>query len=94
MHSILKNISVYKPEVVLMYGMDNINFLKKSVRAFFPAAKFRMMKGIKRQTPQYHRTDFNGTTLLITTQIPALKHNRIETGFDWYGFGKLVKGAG
>ena len=26
MHSILANISMYKPEVVLMYGMDNINF--------------------------------------------------------------------
>ena len=74
-----------------MYGMDNINLLKKSVQGFFHAAKFKMVKGIKRQTPQHHRTDFNGTTLLITTQIPALRHNRIETGFDWYEFGKLVK---
>ena len=89
--TILENISVYKPEVVLMYGMDNINQLKNSVLEFFPAAKFRMVKGIKLQTPQYHRTDFNGTTLLITTQVPALRHNRIETGFDWYGFGKLVR---
>ena len=91
MHHILKNISVYKPEVVLMYGMDNINLLKKSVQEFFPDAKFRMVKAIKREIPQYHQADFNGITLLITTQIPALRHNRIETGFDWYEFGKLVK---
>jgi len=91
MHSILKNIGIYKPEVVLMYGMDNVNLLKKSVHEFFPAAKFKMVKAVKRQIPQHHRADFNGTTLLITTQIPALRHNRIETGFDWYGFGKLVK---
>jgi len=91
MHSILKNINIYKPEVVLMYGMDNINLLKKSVQEFFYSAKFKMVKAIKRQTPQHHRADFNGTTLLITTQIPALRHNRIETGFDWYQFGKIVK---
>jgi len=29
--------------------------------------------------------------MLITTQIPALRHNRIETGFDWGEFGKKVK---
>jgi hypothetical protein len=29
--------------------------------------------------------------MLITTQIPALRHNRIETGFDWQAFGKSVK---
>ncbi len=91
MHSILKNISVYKPEVVLMYGMDNINLLKKSVHELFPSAKFKMVKAIKRQIPQHHRADFNGTTILITTQIPALRHNRVDTGFDWYKFGKLVK---
>ena len=89
-HNILKNISVYKPEVVLMYGMDNINSLKESVHEFFPTAKFKMVKAIKQQIPQHHRADINGTTLLITTQIPALRHNRIETGFDWYKFGKLA----
>jgi hypothetical protein len=89
--SILQNMSVHKPEVVLMYGMDNINLLKKSVQDFFPAAKFKMVKAIKKQIPQHHRADFGGTSLLITTQIPALRHNRIETGFDWYGFGKLVR---
>jgi hypothetical protein len=96
MHTILENISMYKPEVVLMYGMDNINLLKKSVEEFFHITNFKMVraiipKAIGRQIPQHHRTEFNGTILLITTQIPALKHNRIETGFDWYEFGKLVK---
>ena len=91
MQTILKNISVYNPEVVLMYGMDNINLLKKSVQGYFPSATFKMVKAVKRLIPQYHRADFNGTTLLITTQIPALRHNRIETGFDWYEFGKLSK---
>ena len=91
MHRILQNISDYKPEVVLMYGMDNINLLKKTVHDFFHAAKFKMVKAIKQQIPQHHRTDFNETILLITTQIPALRHNRVETGFDWYEFGKLVK---
>jgi hypothetical protein len=91
MHTILENIRTYKPEVVLMYGMDNINLLKKSVEEFFQKTNFKMVKAIKRQIPQHHRAEFDGTTFLITTQVPALKHNRVETGFDWYGFGKLVK---
>lgn len=89
--SILHNIREYKPEVVVMYGMDSINTLKESVHAFFPASQFKMVKAIKRQTPQHHRADLDGTTLVITTQIPALRHNRIETGFDWQEFGKKVK---
>ncbi len=88
--TILKNINIYKPEVVLMYGMENINLLKNSVQEFFHDVKFRMVKGVKQQIPQHHRADFNGTTLIITTQIPSLRHNRVETGFDWYGFGKDV----
>jgi hypothetical protein len=101
MRSILSNISAYKPEVVLMYGMDNINMLKKSVQEFFNGAKFKMIKAtispdsyreaIGRQIPQHHRAELNGTTMLITTQIPALRHNRIETGFDWEEFGKRVR---
>ena len=87
---ILRNISEYKPEVVLMYGMNNINTLKKSVQEFFQGAKFKMVNATKRQIPQHHRTEFNGTTLFITTQIPALRHNRVETGFDWYAFGKMA----
>jgi hypothetical protein len=90
--SILHNISAYKPEVVLMYGMNNINRLKESVQAFFPGAKFKTVKGTKLQIPQHHRTEIDGTTLLITTQIPALRHNRIETGFDWHAFGKITAG--
>ena len=89
--TILENISKYKPEVVLMYGMENINSLKKSVEKFFHVPSFKMVRGRKRQTPQYHRIVINETLLLITTQIPALKHRRIETGFDWCEFGKLVK---
>jgi hypothetical protein len=91
MRSILSNISAYKPEVVLMYGMDNINTLKKSVQDFFDGANFKMIKATKRQIPQHHRADLNGTTMLITTQIPGLRHNRIESGFDWEEFGKRVK---
>jgi hypothetical protein len=91
MHTILENIQVHKPEVVMMYGMENINLLKKSILEFFPNSKFTMVKGIKQQIPQHHRANFIGTTLLITTQIPALRHNRIETGFDWFTFGQSVK---
>jgi hypothetical protein len=98
MHTILENISMYKPQAVLMYGMDNINLLKKSVEEFFQKANFKMVKAIipkeiGSKIPQHHWTKFDGTTLLITTQIPALKHNRVETGFDWYAFGKLVKAS-
>lgn len=89
---ILDNIKVYKPEIVLMYGMENINTLKSSVQDFFPSAKFKMVKAIKQQIPQHHRAELNGTILLITTQIPALRHNRIETGFNWEEFGRMVKG--
>ncbi len=91
MHQFLTNISVYKPEIVLMYGMDNVNLIKQSIQEYFPETKFKMFKAVGRLTPQHHRTTINGTELLITTQIPALKHNRVETGFDWYGFGKQVK---
>jgi hypothetical protein len=89
--NILGNISTYKPELVLMYGMGNINVLKRSVQEVFDGASFKMIKAIKQQVPQHHRADVNGTTMLITTQIPALRHNRIETGFDWETFGKKVK---
>lgn len=88
---ILHNISAYKPEAVLMYGMENINVLKRSVQAFFPTAKFKMVKAIARQIPQHHRAELGGTAMFITTQIPALRHNRIETGFDWQEFGKATR---
>ena len=88
---ILNKIRDHRPELVLMYSMSNINVMKNSVQEFFHDAKFKMVKGAKLETPQHHRADFNGTTLLITTQQPTLRHNRIETGFDWYEFGKKVK---
>lgn len=92
--TILSNISKHKPELVLMYGMDNINTLKESVQDFFSQAKFKMVKAIKQQIPQHHLTNLNGTKLIITTQIPALRHNRIETGFDWEAFGNSINEPG
>ena len=91
MNGILQNISSFRPEVVVMYGMNNINILKQSAQEFFPAAKFKMVKAVKQKIPQHHRADLDGTTLLITTQIPGLRHNRIETGFDWQEFGRSIK---
>lgn len=91
MRTILSNISTYKPELVAMYGMSNINTLKKSIQESFEGANFKMINATKRQIPQHHRAELNGTTMLITTQIPALRHNRIETGFDWRAFGRMVK---
>jgi hypothetical protein len=90
MQMILSNINTYKPEVVLMYGMENINKIKKSIQEFFHGANFNMIKAEKQQIPQHHRVDLNGTLVLITTQFPALRHNRIETGFDWEAFGRKV----
>ncbi len=91
MQTILHNIRTYKPKVVLMYGMDNINVLKESVQAFFVEAKFKQIKAIKGQIPQHHLADLGGTKLIVTTQIPALRHNRIETGFDWEALGKNLR---
>lgn len=90
-HNILSSIGAHKPNLVLMYGMADINTLKKSVQEFFPETQFKMIKATKREIPQHHRANINGTTLLITTQIPALRHNRVESGFDWEAFGKKVK---
>ena len=90
-NTILVNMRKHKPSVVLMYEMNNINTLKESVREFFPGAEFQLVKAIKRVIPQHHRANLNGTTLLITTQVPALRHNRIETGFDWEEVGKLAR---
>lgn len=88
---ILTQMKTHKPQVVLMYGMSNINGLKKSVQDLYPIAKFKMVKGTKLEIPQHHITRLDTTTLVITTQIPALKHNRAETGFDWREFGEQVK---
>jgi hypothetical protein len=88
---ILENMSTSKPEAVLMYGMNNINTLKQTIQEFFPGVKFKMIKAIKQKIPQHHLAEINGTILLITTQIPALRHNRIESGFDWEEVGKMVR---
>ncbi len=89
---IFSKMKEYQPEVVVMYGMNNIERLKQSVKEFFPDIQFKRTKAIPRQIPSHLRADLRGTTLLITTQIPALRHNRIETGFDWEAFGKMVRG--
>lgn len=75
--TILSQVDTYKPEVVLFYGMNNINGLKESIGNFFAGVKFKMVKQIKLQLPQHHHAEVNGTKLLITTQIPALRHNRV-----------------
>lgn len=93
MQTILSKIKIHKPEVVLMYGMKNISSMKKSVQDFFSDVKFTQGKGIKLQIPQHHRADINGTALIITTQIPALRHGRIETGFEWEEFGRRVRAS-
>jgi hypothetical protein len=89
--TILNNIATHKPDLVLMYAMSNINALKGAVQDCFHDARFSMVKASKQHTPQYHRAEINGTVLLITTQLPALRHGRIETGFDWYAFGESLR---
>ncbi|MBL7872519.1 MAG: hypothetical protein JNM78_12960 [Cyclobacteriaceae bacterium] len=89
-NTILSNIKTYKPSVVVMYGMNNITALKQSVQESFEGVTFKMIKAIKLQIPQHHRAHINGTTLVITTQVPTLRHNRIESGFDWQAFGEVV----
>lgn len=89
-NGILQRLREHKPDLVLMYGMSNINTLKKSIQQFSPAS-FKSVKAVKQQIPHHHRAEINGTTLLLTTQIPALRHNRVETGFDWKEFGKRVR---
>lgn len=88
MRTLLHNIGIHKPRLVLMYGMENINALKKVIQEVYPDTKFSMIKAVKQRIPQHHRADLDGTTLIITTQIPSLRHNRIETGFDWHEFGE------
>lgn len=91
--TIFDKIKTHQPEVVLMYGMENINALKQSAVENFPEAKFKMVKGIKLVIPQHHIARAGKTVLVITTQIPSLRHRRVETGFDWEKFGKLVREA-
>jgi hypothetical protein len=90
--TLLHNMRIHKPEVVLMYGMNDINTIKESVYKFFPGVKFKMIKATPRVIPQHHLATVDSMTILITTQIPALRHNRIETGFDWQELGRKVAG--
>lgn len=92
MTTILNNISQRQPEVVLMFGMKDINSIKEMIQQKFPSTRFTLVRTIKHQIPQHHRADLGATTLLLTTQIPALKHNRKETGFDWEAVAKSIKG--
>ncbi len=87
MQTILKKIQEHKPKVVLLYGMNMINLLKRSFQDFFQGAEFRLVKGTRQEIPQHHRADITGTIIIITTQIPTLKHNRADSGFDWARFG-------
>ncbi|HEY3429510.1 MAG TPA: hypothetical protein VGK39_02465 [Cyclobacteriaceae bacterium] len=89
-HGLFTQLKQHQPEIVLMYGMENINKLKASAQEFFPSVKFKTVKAVKHQIPQYHYADIGSTILIITTQIPGLRHNRVETGFDWQEFGKTV----
>ncbi len=90
---IFRNIKTYRPDVVVMYGMNNINELKKSAQEQFDAT-FRIVKATPRVIPQHHIADLGSTTLIITTQVPALRHNRIETGFDWHALGRDARSMG
>lgn len=86
-------IARHQPKLVLMYGMNSIHALKASAQAFYPATRFTSVKAVSRQTPPYHVTSLGNTRLLITTQIPALRHNRVETGFDWEQLGRTLNGG-
>jgi len=89
--TILHQMRKHRPKLVLMYGMNNVQKIKQSFETEFSGIKFRMVKAIKLQIPQHHTADFEGTQVIITTQVPTLRHNRIETGFDWHYFGGLVR---
>lgn len=90
-NTFLQNIKTYNPEVVVMYGMNNINTLKQSFQEFFSEVRFKSAKAVKQFIPQHHSGKVGSTTLVITTQLPTLRHHRVETGFDWEAFGKAVR---
>lgn len=90
--TILEMVKARKPELVLMYGMSNINSLKASILASFPNTQFALSKATKLKLPQYHFANLGDTKLVVTTQIPTLRHHRVETGYDWELFGKRLSG--
>lgn len=91
MTTLLQKIKIHEPELVIFYGMSNITTLKLSVQEFFPEAKFKTVNAVKQYTPQHHLTSVGNTALVITTQLPTLRHRRVATGFDWEAFGKSVR---
>ena len=91
MSTLLNQIRAHRPAVVLMYGMTNINGLKKSLTEFFQDLIFKSVPATKMVIPQHHVAQVGPTRIIITTQIPGLRHNRIETGFDWKAFGSMYK---
>lgn len=93
MRTLMEMMAKHQPELVLMFGMNNINHLKATVQAHHSTARFTQVKSVHRVTPQYHRAALAGTQLLMTTQIPSLRHNRVETGFDWKEFGRTVNAS-
>lgn len=92
MSAILKQMKEHRPKLILMYGMNNVQKIKESFEQEFAGLKFKMVKAVKMQVPQHHATCFDGTQIVITTQVPTLRHNRVETGFDWQYFGNLIRG--
>ncbi|MEM9329487.1 MAG: hypothetical protein AAGA85_27750 [Bacteroidota bacterium] len=93
METILEQMRVHQPQLVLMYDMTGIHTLKASVQGHFEGVKFSTIKAIPRKIPQHHmaKIPVTGTTLVMTTQSTGLRHNRVETGFDWETFGKTLR---
>lgn len=89
--AIIKKMRQHKPGLVLMYGMQDILTLKKVFQEHFEGLTFQSVKAVKQVIPQHHRAEIGGTKLIITTQIPTLRHNRVETGFDWEAFGQAIR---
>ncbi len=94
MKTILKQMHVYHPKLVVMHDMTGINTLKGTIQGHFPGVKFTSMNAIPRKIPQHHIAKLPeiDTTIVITTQDTGLRHNRPETGFDWQAFGKELRG--
>lgn len=87
--TILENMRIHRPKLVVMYEMTSINTLKESVQSHFLGTKFTSVKAIPRKIPQHHIAQLSeiDTSIVITTQSTGLRHNRRETGFDWEAFG-------
>lgn len=89
----VEGIRQYRPRLVLMYGMNNIQAIRQFIIASFPGTRFGSVKSTKLKIPSHHYTTIGNTMLVVTTQIPALRHQRVETGFDWAAFGSQLRVA-